>query len=74
MERAVAYYRVSPKRQQRSGLGIDAQRATVTQFAEAEGISIVRDSTELSRKSGNYLFIGGNYARSAVRASTARLL
>ena len=36
MERAVAYYRVSTKQQHRSGLGIEAQRATVTRFAEAE--------------------------------------
>ena len=37
MQRAVAYYRVSPARQGRSGLGIEAQRTTVARFAEAEG-------------------------------------
>ena len=42
MDRAVAYYRVSTRQQQRSGLGIQAQRATVGQlqiiaeFVEAE--------------------------------------
>ena len=38
---AVAYYRVSTQRQGRSGLGIEAQRAAVARFAEAEGIAIV---------------------------------
>ncbi len=38
MERAIAYYRVSTQRQGRSGLGIGAQRAAVTRFAEARGI------------------------------------
>ena len=46
MASTVAYYRVSTKRQQRSGLGIDAQRAAVSRFAETEGISIVREYVE----------------------------
>lgn len=32
MQHAVAYYRVSPVRQGRSALGIEAQRATVARF------------------------------------------
>jgi DNA invertase Pin-like site-specific DNA recombinase len=52
MERAVAYYRVSTKRQQRSGLGIDAQRAAVARFAEAEGITIVREYVEAETGKG----------------------
>jgi DNA invertase Pin-like site-specific DNA recombinase len=52
MERALAYYRVLTKRQQRSGLGIDAQRAAVTRFAEAEGISIVREYVEAETGKG----------------------
>jgi hypothetical protein len=36
----VAYYRVSTREQGRSGLGIDAQRAAVTRFAEAEGFEV----------------------------------
>ena len=38
----VAYYRVSTREQGRSGLGIDAQRAAVARFAEAEGFEIGR--------------------------------
>ena len=36
MQHAIAYYRVSTARQGLSGLGIEAQRATVARFAEAE--------------------------------------
>jgi DNA invertase Pin-like site-specific DNA recombinase len=52
MEHAVAYYRVSTKRQQRSGLGIDAQRAAVTRFTEAVGFSIVGEYVEAETGKG----------------------
>jgi DNA invertase Pin-like site-specific DNA recombinase len=52
MESAVAYYRVSTKQQQRSGLGIEAQRATVTRFAEAEGLTIVAEFVEIETGKG----------------------
>jgi DNA invertase Pin-like site-specific DNA recombinase len=52
MERAVAYYRVSTKQQQRSGLGIGAQRATVTRFAEAESLTIVSEFVEIETGKG----------------------
>jgi DNA invertase Pin-like site-specific DNA recombinase len=52
MERAIAYYRVSTRRQQRSGLGHDAQRAAVTRFAESEDISIVREYVEAETGKG----------------------
>ncbi|RWO41373.1 recombinase family protein [Mesorhizobium sp.] len=45
MPSAVAYYRVSTQRQGRSGLGIEAQRAAVVRFAEAEGIAIIQVET-----------------------------
>src|SRR4030088_1615924 len=52
MESAVAYYRVSTKQQQRSGLGIEAQRATVTRFAEAECLTIVAEFVEIETGKG----------------------
>src|SRR6202165_2614942 len=52
MESAVAYYRVSTKQQQRSGLGIEAQRATVTRFAEAERLTIVAQFVEIETGKG----------------------
>src|SRR5215208_1559381 len=52
MERAIAYYRVSTKRQQRSGLGLDAQRAAVARFAEAEGMNILGEYVEVETGKG----------------------
>jgi hypothetical protein len=39
----VSYLRVSTARQGRSGLGMEAQRAAIARFAEAEGYEIVRE-------------------------------
>jgi DNA invertase Pin-like site-specific DNA recombinase len=52
MDRAVAYYRVSTRQQQRSGLGIDAQRATVARFAEADQITIIAEYVEAETGKG----------------------
>src|SRR4051812_7526276 len=52
MERAVAYLRVSTKQQHRSGLGIEAQRAAVTRFAEAEGFTIISEYVEAETGKG----------------------
>jgi DNA invertase Pin-like site-specific DNA recombinase len=52
MTQAIAYYRVSTQRQGRSGLGIEAQRTAVARFAEAEGIEIVADHTEIETGKG----------------------
>jgi DNA invertase Pin-like site-specific DNA recombinase len=53
MERAVAYYRVSTRQQQRSGLGIEAQRAAVARFAEAESIQIIAEFVEAETGKGS---------------------
>lgn len=50
--RAVAYYRVSTARQGRSGLGLEAQRAAVLQFCEAEGLTVTRELTEVETGKG----------------------
>ncbi len=52
MKCAVAYYRVSTQRQGRSGLGIEAQRATVARFAEAEGMTVVSEFVEVETGKG----------------------
>jgi DNA invertase Pin-like site-specific DNA recombinase len=52
MEAAVAYYRVSTKQQQRSGLGIEAQRTTVFRFAEAEQLTIIAEFVEAETGKG----------------------
>jgi DNA invertase Pin-like site-specific DNA recombinase len=52
MYRAVAYFRVSTQRQQRSGLGIEAQRAAVSRFAKAEGLTIIGEYVEAETGKG----------------------
>src|SRR5688572_22164916 len=52
MQRAVAYLRVSTERQQRSGLGIEAQRAHIARFAEAEGIEVIGEFVEFETGKG----------------------
>src|SRR3954449_4815720 len=52
MDRAVAYYRVSTRQQQRSGLGIEAQRAAVGRFAETENLSIIAEFVEAETGKG----------------------
>jgi DNA invertase Pin-like site-specific DNA recombinase len=53
MESAVAYLRVSTQRQQRSGLGIEAQRAAIARFAEADGIKIISEYVEAETAGGS---------------------
>src|SRR3954470_14825717 len=52
MDSAVAYYRVSTKQQHRSGLGIEAQRAAVERFAEAEQLTIIAEYVEAETGKG----------------------
>ena len=52
MGKAVAYLRVSTQQQHRSGLGIEAQRAAVARFAEAEGIHIIAEFVEAETGKG----------------------
>src|SRR5690349_22016596 len=52
MESAIAYLRVSTQRQQRSGLGIGAQRATIARFAELEGLAILAEYVEAETGKG----------------------
>src|SRR3954453_14092023 len=46
MTTAIAYYRVATARQGKSGLGIEAQKAAVQQFAEAEGFELSGEDVE----------------------------
>ncbi|WP_292310729.1 recombinase family protein [Mesorhizobium sp.] len=61
MPTAIAYYRVSTQRQGRSGLGIEAQRAAVARFAEAEGMIILQEFTEI--ETGRARMLGTDQGR-----------
>src|SRR4030088_397466 len=52
MERAIAYLRVSTQRQGRSGLGIEAQRATIERFAKTESLAIAAEFVEFESGKG----------------------
>jgi DNA invertase Pin-like site-specific DNA recombinase len=47
VQQAIAYYRVSTERQGRSGLGLEAQQATVERFAAAEAFTLARSFVEI---------------------------
>lgn len=53
MQSAVAYYRVSTKRQGKSGLGLEAQQAAISRFAEAEGYEVSKSFTEVETGKGS---------------------
>jgi DNA invertase Pin-like site-specific DNA recombinase len=48
----VSYLRVSTDRQGRSGLGVDAQRAAIARFAEAEGLETIAELVEVETGKG----------------------
>ena len=49
----VAYIRVSTQKQGKSGLGLDAQRAALARFAEAEGFEIAGEFLEVETGKGS---------------------
>ena len=52
MKNAIAYERVSTAGQGRSGLGLEAQRATIARFAAQEGFRIVESFAEAETGKG----------------------
>jgi DNA invertase Pin-like site-specific DNA recombinase len=52
MEQVIAYLRVSTQRQQRSGLGLEAQRATIERFAATESLTVLAEYVEAETGKG----------------------
>jgi DNA invertase Pin-like site-specific DNA recombinase len=53
MKTAVGYVRVSTSSQGRSGLGLEAQRAAIARFAEAEGLDVTQIFQDVETGSGS---------------------
>ena len=53
MTNLISYIRVSTVAQGRSGLGLEAQRATIAQFGAAEGLEIAREFVEVETGKGS---------------------
>ena len=53
MKTAIAYVRVSTQGQGKSGLGIEAQRAALARFAEAENFDLVETFEEIETGKGS---------------------
>lgn len=53
MKPVVSYIRVSTAQQGKSGLGIEAQRAALIRFAEAEGMEIIGEFVEIETGKGS---------------------
>jgi DNA invertase Pin-like site-specific DNA recombinase len=51
-DKLISYLRVSTDKQGRSGLGIEAQRAAITRFAEAEGLELIGELVEVETGKG----------------------
>jgi DNA invertase Pin-like site-specific DNA recombinase len=49
----ITYVRVSTSQQGRSGLGIEAQRQSLRQFAKAEGLELIREFVEVETGKGS---------------------
>jgi DNA invertase Pin-like site-specific DNA recombinase len=64
MNPAIAYIRVSTKKQGRSGLGLEAQLVTIERLASIEGLTIVDTYQDIES--------GSNDARPALSAALAR--
>jgi DNA invertase Pin-like site-specific DNA recombinase len=52
MRQIVSYIRVSTDKQGKSGLGIEAQRAAIARFAEAEGLELLGEHIEVETGKG----------------------
>jgi len=52
MRAVIAYLRVSTGKQGKSGLGIEAQRAAISRFVEAEGLELIGEQVEVETGKG----------------------
>lgn len=71
IEKVIAYYRVSTKKQGHSGLGLDAQRQAVQSLAKREGAQVIAEFTEVeSGKRSDRVEIAKAIARARAQRGT----
>src|SRR3954466_11200631 len=69
----VSYLRVSTTRQGRSGLGLEAQRAAIARFVEAEGYEVIEEFVEVeSGKGADALDLRPELASALARAKRTK--
>lgn len=73
-DKAIAYYRVSTAKQGESGLGLEAQQASVQRFCEQRGLRIVGEYTEVETGTSKKRRVEIHKAISAARERGAVLL
>jgi DNA invertase Pin-like site-specific DNA recombinase len=56
MQRAIAYFRVSTQRQERSGLGLEAQQQAVYAFAKANHFDLINEYIEVNSGTRNHKY------------------
>src|SRR6476659_9138742 len=52
-QEVITYIRISTSQQGRSGLGIEAQRQALCQFAQTEGLELIREFVEVETGKGS---------------------
>jgi DNA invertase Pin-like site-specific DNA recombinase len=71
MMKAIAYYRVSTEGQRRSGLGLEAQQASVRDFCQVRGAQLLAEFTEVeSGKANNRPALGKALEQSRLTGAT----
>lgn len=56
MQSAIAYFRVSTQKQERSGLGLEAQEQAVRAFAKANGYNLLNEYIEVNSGTRNHKY------------------
>ncbi|MGB3045012.1 MAG: recombinase family protein [Xanthobacteraceae bacterium] len=72
MKVAIAYTRVSTSQQGKSGLGLEAQRAALARFAEAEGYDLIQTFEEVETGKGSDALDRRPQLAAAIKAARQR--
>lgn len=74
MTHAIAYYRVSTQKQGKSGLGLQAQKQAVADYAHAQSLTITAEYTEIETGTNKRQRVEITKAMQAAKASNSVLL